>query len=94
MRSIIDIEEVVRVKFKIEPMLGNTKAFQEQIDAAFEKIDWIGEHIYVELEEIEFEKCVIGVTYKFEGAYNYARITEVEAFIEEQIEIFKTTIFA
>jgi hypothetical protein len=94
MKSIIDIEEVVSVTFKIEPLYGNTKAFEQQIKAAFRKISRSGERIYVEIGEINFDEYVSGIKYEFEGAYNYARITEIELFIEQQIEIFKTTIFA
>ena len=94
MKSIIDIEEVVSVTFKIEPLLGNTKAFEQQIKAAFRKISWPAERMHVEIGEINFDECVSGIKYVYEGGYNDARITEVEAFIEEQIEVFKTTIFA
>ena len=94
MRNIINIEEAVRVSFKIEPLHGNTKAFEEQIKGAFRKISWPTEHIYVEVGEINFDEYVSGIKCEFEGTYNDARITDVEAFIEEQIEVFKTTTFA
>ena len=94
MRNIIDIEEAVSVTFKIEPLYGNTKAFERQIKGAFRKNSWLTDNIYVETGEINFDEYVSGIKYEFEGAYNNARITEVEAFIEEQIEVFKTTIFA
>ena len=94
MKNVIDIEEAVRVVFKVTPLLGNAKFFEQEIKSKFKEISWIGERIYVEIGEINFEECVIGVTYKYEGGYCNARITEVETFIEGQIEIFKTTIFA
>jgi hypothetical protein len=94
MKNVIEIEEVVNVTFKIEPLLGNTETFEQQIKAAFRKISRTGERIYVEIGEFNYDECVSGVTYENQGEYIYARITEIELFIEQQIEIFKTTIFA
>ena len=39
MRNIINIEEAVRVSFKIEPLHGNTKAFEEQIKIFRDEMD-------------------------------------------------------